>query len=122
MSRDDLLNRQAELRREQAAAMIDGHPFAGRGELEAIERTLGLSEDVQAEIARRSRAAQEAAAADRRAGTVALVARQYREFLDEMGASGAAFAAAMNHLGRARHLAAQIVATCQQSGLRVPSP
>ena len=37
-----------------------------------------------------------------------------------MGASGAAFAAAMNHLGRARHLAAQIVAMCQQSGLRVP--
>ncbi len=128
MSRDDLdaqrsvlQDRQAAIRREHARATLAGRPLPSRDELAQIEHALEALADAETLQHEDTRAAQEAAAADRRARMVELVARLDAERLDAMAKAGEAFAAGVDHLARARHLSAQIVAAAQSARAPVPA-
>ncbi len=119
--RSVLQDRQAAIRREHARATLAGRPLPSRDELAQIEHALEALADAETLQHEDTRAAQEAAAADRRARMVELVARLDAERLDAMAKAGEAFAAGVDHLARARHLSAQIVAAAQSARAPVPA-
>jgi hypothetical protein len=119
-TREELSRRRDTLRAARGRAVLDGEVF-NCAELDAVEAALEACDDAEAEEVRRERAEAAQAAAQRRAGVVAVVARLDGERLAAMAAAEQAAAAMVVALSEARRLASEIAYAMMPLGPAVPA-
>jgi hypothetical protein len=118
-TRDELLTRQAALRRARGQAALDGASFDGHAELAEIETALAVGEDAEAESVRRADAAAVQAAADRHARYAARVGGLTLAISDALRVAQTDMQSAVRGLLRVRELSQEIAELARRAGAPV---